>query len=76
MLEGQLQSVGPVQKIGRSSSLDKPTSNFIQACSLDELKAKGRIVVRGCHRPTLLLYQEGHVVTLDNRCPHIRPVRY
>src|SRR6478672_3148427 len=38
---------------------------------LKELKAKGRLVVHGRHRPVLLVYEGGHVFALDNRCPHM-----
>lgn len=51
--------------------MDQPTSGFVRAASLDELKAKGRLVVHGRHRPILLLYQDGRVFALDNRCPHM-----
>ena len=47
------------------------TSEFVQACSLDELKAKGRLVVHGRHPPILLVYDQGRVFALDNRCPHM-----
>ena len=39
--------------------------------SLDELKAKGRLVVHGRHPPILLVYDQGRVFALDNRCPHM-----
>jgi nitrite reductase/ring-hydroxylating ferredoxin subunit len=51
--------------------MDTNTSNFVYACSLDELKAKGRLVVHGRHRPILLVYEGGQVFALDNRCPHM-----
>jgi nitrite reductase/ring-hydroxylating ferredoxin subunit len=35
------------------------------------LKAKGRLVVHGRHRPVLLVHEGGHVFALDNRCPHM-----
>src|SRR5260370_4785323 len=43
------------------------------SCSraLKELKAKGRLVVRGRHRPVLLVHEGGHLFALDNRCPHM-----
>jgi nitrite reductase/ring-hydroxylating ferredoxin subunit len=47
------------------------TSEFVRACSLDELKAKGRLVVHGRHPPILLVYDQGRVFALDNRCPHM-----
>jgi nitrite reductase/ring-hydroxylating ferredoxin subunit len=45
--------------------------NFVLAGSLEELKAKGRLVVRGPHRPVLVVYDRGRVFALDNRCPHM-----
>jgi nitrite reductase/ring-hydroxylating ferredoxin subunit len=51
--------------------MDAPTSDFVQVGRLEELKAKGRLVVRGRHRPILLVYENGRVFALDNRCPHM-----
>ena len=51
--------------------MDATTSDFVPAGSLEELKAKGRIVVHGRHRPILLVHEDGHVFALDNRCPHM-----
>jgi nitrite reductase/ring-hydroxylating ferredoxin subunit len=51
--------------------MDTTTSDFVRAGSLEELKAKGRLVVHGRHRPILLLHEDGHVFALDNRCPHM-----
>lgn len=51
--------------------MDAATSDFVQVGSLEELKAKARLVVRGRHRPILLVYENGHVFALDNRCPHM-----
>ena len=51
--------------------MDVPTTNFIRAGSLDELKATGRLVVRGPHRPILVVYDRGGIFALDNRCPHM-----
>ena len=51
--------------------MDTPTSDFVHAASLAELKAKGRLVVRGRHRPILLVHDNGRVFALDNRCPHM-----
>jgi nitrite reductase/ring-hydroxylating ferredoxin subunit len=39
--------------------------------SLEELKAKGRLVIRGGHRPILVIYDRGRVFALDNRCLHM-----
>jgi nitrite reductase/ring-hydroxylating ferredoxin subunit len=51
--------------------MDNPTTNFVRAGTLEELKAKGQLVVRGPHRPILLVYAQGCVFAFDNRCPHM-----
>jgi nitrite reductase/ring-hydroxylating ferredoxin subunit len=51
--------------------MDTPTTEFALVGSLAELKAKGRLVVHGGHRPILVLYDRGRVFALDNRCPHM-----
>jgi nitrite reductase/ring-hydroxylating ferredoxin subunit len=51
--------------------MDMPTSDFVRACSLAELHAKGRLVVHGRHSPILVVYDGGRVFALDNRCPHM-----
>ena len=51
--------------------MDTTTPDFVHAGNLEELKAKGRLVVHGRHRPVLLVYEDGHVFALDNRCPHM-----
>src|SRR3954468_23691620 len=51
--------------------MDMSTSEFVRASSLAELKAKGRLVVRGRHPPTLVIYDGGRLFALDNRCPHM-----
>jgi nitrite reductase/ring-hydroxylating ferredoxin subunit len=51
--------------------MDVPTTNLVRAGSLDELKAKGRLVVRGPHRPILVVHDHGRILALDNRCPHM-----
>jgi nitrite reductase/ring-hydroxylating ferredoxin subunit len=48
-----------------------PIASFVHAGSLEELKAKGRLVVRGPHRPILVVHDRGRVFALDNRCPHM-----
>jgi nitrite reductase/ring-hydroxylating ferredoxin subunit len=47
------------------------STDFIRAATLEELKAKGTIVVRGARCPLLVVYDEGKVFALDNRCPHL-----
>jgi nitrite reductase/ring-hydroxylating ferredoxin subunit len=51
--------------------MDNTTLDFVRAGSLEELDAKGRLVVHGRHRPILLVHEGGHVFALDNRCPHM-----
>src|SRR6516162_7398263 len=51
--------------------MDAPNKEFALAGGLDELKAKGRLVVHGRHRPILVIYDRGRVFALDNRCPHM-----
>jgi nitrite reductase/ring-hydroxylating ferredoxin subunit len=51
--------------------MDAPTKEFTLAGSLEELKAKGRLVAHGAHRPILVIYDRGRVFALDNRCPHM-----
>ncbi|MFI5399393.1 MAG: Rieske (2Fe-2S) protein [Candidatus Binatia bacterium] len=51
--------------------MDAPNKDFVLAGSLEELKAKGRLVVHGGHRPILVIYDRGRVFALDNRCPHM-----
>src|SRR2546428_11332913 len=51
--------------------MDAPNNEFAFAGSLEELKAKGRLVVHGGHRPILVIYDRGRVFALDNRCPHM-----
>ena len=51
--------------------MDTTSSGFVRAGNLEELKAKGRIVVHGRHRPVLLVHEGGRVFALDNRCPHM-----
>jgi nitrite reductase/ring-hydroxylating ferredoxin subunit len=51
--------------------MNVPHMDFALAGSLEDLKAKGRLVVRGAHRPILIVYDRGRVFALDNRCPHM-----
>src|SRR5438067_5736127 len=51
--------------------MDMPTRELVRAGSLEELKAKGRVVLHGDHRPILVIYDRGRVFALDNRCPHM-----
>ena len=47
--------------------MDAPASGFIYVGTREELEAQGRIVVRGRHRPILVVHDRGRVFALDNR---------
>ncbi len=51
--------------------MDMQDKDFVRAGSLQELKAKGRLIVHGPHRPILVVHDGGRVSALDNRCPHM-----
>lgn len=51
--------------------MDAPDREFVLVGSLEALKATGRLVVHGGHRPILILYDRGRIFALDNRCPHM-----
>src|ERR1700730_16836315 len=59
------------ERSSEEPAMDTTASDFVLAGSLKELKAKGRLVVHGRHRPVLLVHEGGHVFALDNRCPHM-----
>ena len=44
---------------------EMPSSDFVRACSLAELKAKGRLVVHGRHSPILVVHDGGRVFALE-----------
>jgi nitrite reductase/ring-hydroxylating ferredoxin subunit len=46
-------------------------AKFVRAGTLAELNAKGRLVVRGPHRPILVVKDQSRVYAFDNRCPHM-----
>ncbi len=47
------------------------SAEFLRAGTIQELKSKGRLVVRGAHRPILVVEDGGRIFALDNRCPHM-----
>jgi nitrite reductase/ring-hydroxylating ferredoxin subunit len=51
--------------------MDTLTTDFVRAGSLEELKAKGRLVAHGPHRPILVVHDKDRIFALDNRCPHM-----
>jgi nitrite reductase/ring-hydroxylating ferredoxin subunit len=46
-------------------------TEFLRAGTIQELKSKGRLVVRGAHRPILVVEDRDRIFALDNRCPHM-----
>ena len=56
-------------------AMDTTASDFVLAGSLKELKAKGRLVVHGRHRPVLLVQEGGHVFARQPLPPYGFPVR-
>src|SRR5882762_6973124 len=48
-----------------------PNTEFLYAGTLAELKRDGRLVVRGPHRPILVVEHGDRVFALDSRCPHM-----
>ncbi|SEC27760.1 Ferredoxin subunit of nitrite reductase or a ring-hydroxylating dioxygenase [Rhizobiales bacterium GAS188] len=47
------------------------SAKFERAGTLTELKDKGRLVLRGPHRPILVVNDRDHLYAFDNRCPHM-----
>ena len=47
------------------------SAKFQRAGTIKELTSKGRLVVRGSHRPILVVEDQGQIFALDNRCPHM-----
>jgi nitrite reductase/ring-hydroxylating ferredoxin subunit len=47
------------------------TDEWIRVGTLEQLKARGMIVVRGDACPLLVVHHRGSVFALDNRCPHL-----
>ena len=50
---------------------DDGGQDFVRAGTLADLERQGRLVLRGRHRPVLVLHDRGRVTALDNRCPHM-----
>src|SRR5438128_10673633 len=48
-----------------------PNGQFVRAGTLEEIKAKGCVVVSGADRPVAVFYHNGKVYAVDNRCPHL-----
>src|SRR3982751_177755 len=54
-----------------AGTMDTSSPHFVHAGTVSELKAKGRLVLHGPHRPVLVVYHEDRIFALDNRCPHM-----
>ena len=51
--------------------MDLSAKGFELAGTLGQLQGEGRLVLRGRHRPILVVQDRGRVFALDNRCPHM-----
>ena len=51
----------------------KPSTDvlFIRVGTIDELRDRQNIVVRGADRPICVFFNEGEPKAVDNRCPHL-----
>ena len=50
---------------------ERSTDEWIRAGTLEELKARGMVVVRSGACPLLVVHHRDRVFALDNRCPHL-----
>ena len=46
-------------------------SSFLRVATVEEIKRKGVVVVRGADRPIAVFAHDGRVSAVDNRCPHL-----
>jgi nitrite reductase/ring-hydroxylating ferredoxin subunit len=46
-------------------------TDFFRVATLEELKTARMIVVRAARCPLLIVYDDGKLFALDNRCPHL-----
>jgi nitrite reductase/ring-hydroxylating ferredoxin subunit len=60
-----------MSKMRTSEHFATHSTDFIRAATLEELRAAGKIVVRGARCPLLVVYDHGKLFALDNRCPHL-----
>ena len=51
--------------------MGRPARERLNAGSIDEIRHKGRILVRGGPVPIVLFCSEGEFHAVDNRCPHM-----
>src|SRR5688572_29201771 len=69
--ESAVPTVLPKGRVWRGIFMDTQNNEFVFAGSLEQLKAVGRLVLHGHHRPILVIYDRGRVFALDSRCPHM-----
>jgi nitrite reductase/ring-hydroxylating ferredoxin subunit len=60
-----------MSKLRISEEFTNTSTDFIRVATLEELKSARMIVVRGARCPLLVVYDDGKVFALDNRCPHL-----
>jgi hypothetical protein len=53
--------------------MDAANKEFVLAASLEELKAKGRLVLHGSHRPVLVIYDRAHLRARQSLSAHGLP---
>ncbi len=63
-----LKPLHHMSKIRISEEFTTSSTDFIRVATLEELKTEGMIVVRGARCPLLVVYDDGKVFALDNRC--------
>ncbi len=51
--------------------MDSAADYLLYVATLSELEAEGHRVVHGGRAPILVIYRDGQVYALDNRCPHL-----
>jgi nitrite reductase/ring-hydroxylating ferredoxin subunit len=59
-----------MSKVARKTSPGAPTE-WIRVGTLEEVKARGLVVVHGGACPLLVVHDRGNIYALDNRCPHL-----
>jgi nitrite reductase/ring-hydroxylating ferredoxin subunit len=68
-LYGKVKSHAAFRRLTRGALI--VSAEFLRVGTIQELKSKGRLVVRGGHRPILVVEDRGRIFALDNRCPHM-----
>jgi nitrite reductase/ring-hydroxylating ferredoxin subunit len=65
--DGRLNRVSTMAELQKQARTDA----FIRVGTLEELQAKGMMVVQGTRCPLLVIHDRGGIFALDNRCPHL-----